>query len=462
MTTSISQFAPGFGGELLRDGDAGYDEARHIFNSRLKGRPELIARATGVADVERTMRWAHETGTPVAIRGGGHMDGYAAPDGAVLLDLSQLRGIEVDGEARVARAEAGVLLGELDAATQAHGLATTAGTVTHTGVAGLTLGGGVGFLMRRFGVTVDNLLSCEVVTTAGKRLTASEEENADLFWALRGGGGNFAVVTRFEYRLHELGPDVARGLMVYPLEQAPAVLRNLDEYMRTAPRQAMIIAALTQARGLPVPPDLAGKPALILIIGYTGDPDEAEAALAPVLECGEPALSKVERTAYTTLNGTLNQLAPWDHRWHLRGGYLEGLGDKVIEGFVASAEAAPTTTDVAPPNATIAVWSMGGAMDDFAEDSVAFSRVGARWFYEAVGAWKSNDDDDAHIAWADDIDAFMAPHRLSNGYINLGTSADPNWLRNAYGPEKYARLTELKREWDPHNLLRFNKNIEPE
>jgi len=459
--TDFPEFPASFRGQRFRAGDDGYDEARRIFNSRLRGTPALIARAVDADDVATAVRWASETGTPIALRGGGHMDGWAAPEGALVLDLSGMRAIEIDAEARVARAEAGVLLGELDAATQGHGLATTAGTVTHTGIAGLTLGGGIGFLMRRFGATVDNLLSCEVVTMAGERLVASRSENAELFWALCGGGGNFGVVTRFEYRLHEVGPQVARGLMVYPLDQAEAVLRNLAAVMDGLPREAVVIAALTQARGLPVPPGLLGKPALVLIIGYTGDPADAEAALAPVVGFGEPAVKRLEPTPYTVLNATLNVLAPWEHRWHLRGGYLGALTDAVIAGLVARAAAAPQTTDVEPPNATVALWSMGGALDDVDEDATAFSRAGVRWLFEAVGSWKSAGDDAAHVAWADDVDAFMADHRLPNAYINLGSSADPDWLRSAYGPQKYERLEQLKAQWDPQNLLRFNKNIAP-
>ena len=466
MSTSTAMpvfrdFPERFRGSVFRPGDTGYDDARRIFNLRRMSTPALIARCADVADVQASMRYAAEHGTPVAVRGGGHLDGYAAPEGALVLDMSGMRGVTVDPERRVVRAEAGVLLGEFDRATQEHGLATTTGTVTHTGIAGLTLGGGVGFLMRRFGTTVDNLLCCDLVTTGGEAITASADEHPDLFWALRGGGGNFGVVTSFEYRLHPVGPEVARAMLIYPLDQAAEILAQLEEYMRDAPREVMSIVALAPARGLPVPDDLTDKPALIVIAGHTGNPDLAERDLAPVLDAGVPAVKVVERVPYTELNATLDALAPWDHRLHTRGGFLPGLGDEVISLMVERAAQAPPPCGPTP-NTALAMWSMGGAVHDFPEDSTAFSRTDARWIFEALAVWQDQGADEAHIAWVDSVDAAMREHRLPNAYINLGAAADPDWLHDAYGgAARYDRLLKAKAQWDPGNLLRFNKNIRP-
>ncbi|EFC81451.1 FAD-binding oxidoreductase [Parafrankia sp. EUN1f] len=459
--TAFSDFPGSFRGPVLRPGDSGYDSAREIFNRRAMSTPALIARCADAQDIQTAMRYAARNRMPVAIRGGGHMtEGFAAPRDALVLDMSLLRAVTVDPERRLVRAQPGVLLGEFDRATQRHGLATTAGTVTTTGVAGLTLGGGVGFLMRQFGVTVDNLVSCDVVTAAGEVVQASETENPDLFWALRGGGGNFGVVTSFQYRAHQVGPEVVRGRLIYPIDQAAELLPRIGEYLHTAPRDVMAILALGTGPDLPEMPDsVRAKPALIVILGYTGNPAMADRVLEPLERFGKPAVRLIEKTAYTVLNSTLDVLAPWQRSWHTTGGYLSGLTEDVAVLLVEKAIEAPT---LGPTSATgVALWAMGGAVEDVAEESMAFSRANAAYIFEAIANWQDPGHAEPLTGWVDSLAAAIRPHRLPNAYINLGVADRPDWLRDAYGAAKYQRLVELKTRWDPDNLLRFNKNISP-
>ncbi|RZB14586.1 FAD-binding oxidoreductase [Streptomyces sp. F001] len=458
-----SDFPADFRGTVLRPGDDGYDQARAVFNGRAADHgPALIARCADEDDVATALRYASARDLPVAVRSGGHgSDGHAMPGGALVIDLSGLREITVDPDTRTVRAQAGVLLGELDAAAQEYGLVVPSGTVTTTGVAGLTLGGGIGHLMRRFGATVDNLLACEMITVDGRKVRADETENPDLFWALRGGGGNFGVVTAFEYRAHPLGPDVVSGMIVFPGDQAAAVLAQLPAFMADAPRELGLAAALTFAPPLPaVPEEAYGKPILMLIPVHTGDFAEAEKTVTALAGLGAPVLNTVRRTTWLETNSMLDATAPYGWRANARGGYLAALTAPVIDTLLERLAASPNL----PGTVTaINVWALGGAIsEDVDEEATAFSRAGASWLWETATLWTQAEHDAPYDAWADATTTAMQPHSLSNAYINLTDDQGEAWRRDVWGSgAKYRRLAEIKAEWDPRNLLRHNKNIAP-
>ncbi|MER7786630.1 FAD-binding oxidoreductase [Streptomyces sp. NPDC097640] len=456
-------FPAGFRGRVLRPGDAGYDAACAVYQGRAADEgPALIAQCADEDDVATVLRHASARGIPVAVRGGGHgSDGYAMPGGALVVDLSRMKAITVDPWLRVVRAQPGVLLGELDAAAQRHGLAVPAGTVSETGVAGLTLGGGIGHLMRRYGATVDNLLACETVTVDGRKVRADETENPELFWALRGGGGNFGVVTAFEYRAHPVGPDVVAGYLIFPFDQAADILGKLPAHMSTAPRELSMLAAVTPAPALPALPEGAhGEPVLVLVPVYCGDPERADEFIEPLVALGDPLANLVTRMPWVRANSMLDAGAPSGRRMNLRGGYLPALSADAIEVLLANWTAAPRTPDGVT---TVNLWCMGGAIsEDTAEDATAFSREGAAWLWEAISTWAAPDHDMRYDQWASAVDVALEPLSLSNGYTNLTDDRGAAWRGGVHGsPAKHRRLRAVKAAWDPDNLLRFNKNIAP-
>jgi FAD/FMN-containing dehydrogenase len=461
---ALDNFPSAFRGTLLRPDDEGYGAARLIFNMRLsEAKPALIARPVDETDVAIAVRYASAHVLPVAIRGGGHgVDGTAMPDNTLVLDMTGFKTIDVDAGERVIRAGAGVLLGEFDAAAQVHGLVVPSGTVSSTGIAGLTLGGGVGALMRRFGATVDNLVGCTLVTADGSIVTASANENADLFWALRGGGGNFGVVTAFEYQAHLLDHDVTAGMILFPFEQSHGILATLAAWMPTAPRELGLIAALLACPPLPsVPVDLVGKPVLVLVVVHSGRPETAGPILDRLVGLGMPIVTMVHATPWVKANSMLDASAVYGRRYYTRGGYLSALSPEAIAVLCETIVKAPPSRSPGP-SVLHNVWFMGGAIsDDFAEDSVAFSRQGAAAFWECVGQWDDPDQDEVFSAWVDAAAAAM-PLRV-NGYSNLSNDHGEAWRRGLWGSaEKFARLRAVKAKWDPRNLFRFNKNITPE
>jgi FAD binding domain/Berberine and berberine like len=461
----FGDFPRSFRGSVLRPGEPGFAESRRIFNmKRAQDTPALIARVADEDDVACVMRYAHDLGAPVAIRSGGHSsDGSSMPDGALVLDMTAMKGLSVDAKRGICRAESGVLLGELDAATQHHGLVVPAGTVSTTGIAGLTVGGGVGFNMRRFGATVDSLLSCDLVTADGRKVRASVRENPDLFWALRGGGGNFGVVTAFEFKAHEVGPEVLSGVIVFPADQAGEVLAGLREHMLTAPRELAMIAAATACPPFPpISAEVHGKPVLMLIVVYTGPASRGPAIVDGLSRLGRAVAILVGPSPWVSTNRMLDVVAPYGRRLQTRGGYLTKMTDGVIAATVRNLlDAPPPTAQL--PSTVQNLWCMGGAIsEDFDEDSTAFSRAGAAWFWESIGQWDGADHDATYAAWTDRTLADVSQDLRANGYVNLTEDLGPAWLRGLYGSEgKYRRLVDAKRHWDPLNLLRFNKNFLP-
>ena len=340
----LEAFAAGLHGRVIGPDAPDYDEARAIWNGMINRRPAVIARCAQTADVIRAVRFAREYDLLLAVRGGGHnVAGTAVCDGGLVIDLSAMKGIEIDGQGRAARAEAGLLWGEVDAATQARGLAVTGGIVTHTGIAGLTVGGGLGWLMRKHGLTCDNLAACDVVTAGGKLVRASPDEHAGLFWSLQGGGGNFGIVTRFEYRLHPVGPEVLAGVVLYPAERAGAVLRSYRDCVAGAPEELTTIVILTKAPPAPFLPEyLHVRPVVMLAVCYAGDLAEGEAVLAPLRTLAEPLIDLIEPKPYVEHQGMLDPGVPHGLRYYWKAHYLPVLSDAAIDALVEHAWAAPS------------------------------------------------------------------------------------------------------------------------
>jgi FAD/FMN-containing dehydrogenase len=457
-TTDLERLRDSLQGPLILPGDEGYDEARSIWNGAIDRRPACIARCTGVADVVAAVRFGRERDLQVAVRSGGHgVGGQALCDAGLVIDLSPMKGIRVDPVARTARAEAGVLWGELDHETQPFGLATVGGIVTHTGIAGLTLGGGIGWLMRKYGATVDNLVSADVVTADGKLVSASEEENPDLFWGIRGGGGNFGIVTSFEYRLHPVGPTVLGGPIFHPLADAPDVLRFYREFIAAAPDELTTIFDLSVAAPLPfLPEEVHGKPIVMVGACYAGSPDEGAAVVRPLKHFGRPIVDLLEPKPYTALQSMFDPLVP--HGWHRYWKSLElpPLTDDAIDTLVEHSSA-PTS----PKSYTI-VFQLGGALARVGEDETAFSQRDAAHNVNVNAVWTEEDPDaERHIAWARDFFDAMQPHAGGRVYLNFLGEEGGNRVRQAYGARNYERLVELKRAYDPTNFFRLNQNIEP-
>ncbi|MFF3559611.1 FAD-binding oxidoreductase [Streptomyces sp. NPDC002574] len=458
-----SDFPSAFRGAVLRPGDDQYDVARALYQGRAADEgPALIAQCSDEEDVATVLRYASAHAVPVAVRSGGHgSDGYAMPGGALVVDLSAMRAVTVDPETRVLRAEPGVKLGEMDAAAQQHGLAVPAGTVSSTGVAGLTLGGGIGFLMRRYGATVDNLLACDMITVDGRKVRADETENPELFWALRGGGGNFGVVTSLEYRAHPVGPDVVAGQLIFPFDQAADVLGRLSAHLATAPRELGLLVAIAPAPPLPMlPGHVHGKPVLILVVVHTGEPAAAHEVVQSLAALGQPLANLVTETTWVRANSMLDAVAPYGMRMNLRGGYLSTLSASAVDVLLENVAAVPPNPGIIY---SINISFMGGAIcEDVDEDAMAFSREGATWLWESICKWDAPEHDAQYDAWATTLTEAMRPHALTNGYINLTDDLGEEWRRGVHGSDaKHQRLRSVKAAWDPHNLLRFNKNIAP-
>jgi FAD/FMN-containing dehydrogenase len=445
-------------GLVIGPDDEGYDPARRIWNGAIDRRPACVVCCSGVADVVEAVRFARERDLPVAVRSGGHgVGGHALCDGGLVIDLSPMKGIRIDPAARTARAEAGVLWGELDRETQLHGLATVGGIVTHTGIAGLTLGGGIGWLMRKYGATVDNLLSADLVTADGEVVTAGEERNPDLFWGIRGGGGNFGIATSFEYRLHPVGPIVLGGPIFHPLQRAGEVLRFYREFAAAAPDELTTIFNLRMAPPLPfLPAEVHGKPIVMVGACYAGPPQDGLEVVRPLKEFGKPIVDLLEPKPYLALQSMFDPSVP--HGWHYYWKSVEvpPLTDAAIDTLVEHASA------LTSPKSYCIVFQLGGALRRVAEADTAYSQRDAAHNVNINAVWTPDDTEgERHIAWAHDFFDAMQPHARGRVYVNFLGDEGSERVRAAYGPEKYGRLVELKRTYDPTNLFRLNQNIEP-
>ena len=446
-----------FRGELVRPGDDRYDELRSVFNAMTERRPAVIARCLDAADVAAAVNFGRDRGLPVAVYGGGHgVTGHAVCDDGIVVDLRPMKGISIDPQARRGRAEAGLTWGEFDAATQEYGLAVTGGRVSTTGIGGLALGSGSGWIERKHGYTADNLLSVQIVTADGRIRTASETTNPELFWGIRGGGGNFGVVTSFEFRLHPLGPMVLAGLLLYPAPMARPVLSNFRQVMQDAPDEvggavALITAPATDA----VPGPARGQLVVGVVVSYAGPPEDGEKALAPLRDFGPPAADLVQPMPYVALQRLIDDGNPKGMRHYWSADFLTGLPDEAIETICDRHLTAPS------PHSQILVIPGGGAIARIPEDRMAFGQRQAPFNLHILSVWQRQRDDEANVAWAREFGTAVKPFTTGRAYLNFIGDEGEGRVRAAFGPQAYARLQALKDRYDPQNLFRLNQNIKP-
>jgi FAD/FMN-containing dehydrogenase len=455
--TAVSKLQESFRGQLVRPRDPDYGECRKVWNGSIDRSPALIARCAGAADVIAAVRFARESGLVVAVRGGGHsFPGLSVCDGGIVIDLGLMKGIRVDPEKRTARAQAGVLLGELDRETQAFGLAVPAGIVTHTGLAGLTLGGGIGWLMRKHGLTIDQLLAVDLVTADGELVRASETENPDLFWGVRGGGGNFGIVTEFEFRLNPVGPTVLAGPIFWPMEDSPKVLRFYRDWVAEAPDELMTIVVLRKAPALPfVPTELHGKLVVAVVCCHAGGIEEAEAAVRPLRQFGSPVIDACAPKPFLDHQGMFDPSYPHDWWYYMRSCDVAELTDDVIDIAVDH------SLRIRSPRTAFPIWQMGGAVTQVAEADTAFSGRHGGHTFNITGMTETADGFEEEREWVRDFWSALAPHH-TGVYVNFLMDEGEERVRQAYGPDKYDRLKALKRQWDPGNVFRLNQNIPPD
>ncbi len=460
MRTSISSaleaLQPQVSGELILPDSVHYDEARSIWNAMIDKRPAAILRCADSDDVVAGVNFARERGLTLAVRGGGHnIAGHALCDDGLVLDLSHLNGVRVDADARRAFVGPGATLADLDRATQPFGLAVPVGINSTTGIAGLTLGGGFGWLSREYGMTIDNLASASVVTADGRKLRASDRENADLFWALRGGGGNFGVVTEFEFRLHAVGPEVLAGLIVYPLAAAKTVLQRHREFMASAPRPLNVWAVLRSAPPLPfLPPEVHGTGIIALALFYSGDPAEGEKLIAPLRGFATPVGEHVGVQPYSAWQQMFDPLLTAGARNYWKSHNFADLPDGVLDVVVEYAGRLPS------PQCEIFIGTVGGAAGEVAPDAMAYGNRDANYVMNVHGRWERPGQDAAGVAWAREFFQAAAPFATGGVYVNFMTSEEGDRIAAAYG-RNHARLAEIKAVYDPGNLFRTNQNIRP-
>jgi FAD/FMN-containing dehydrogenase len=446
-----------FAGELIGPDHPRYDEARDVFNGMFDKRPALIARCTGPGDVQAALAHARERNLLVAVRGGGHsIPGHSSCDGGIVIDTSPMKGVEIDPQGPTGRFGAGLTWGELDAATQEHGLAVTGGRVTHTGVAGFTLGSGSGWLERKYGATSQSLLSAEVVTADGRVVRASADEHPELFWGLRGAGGNFGVVTEFEFRLHPVGPIVFAGLIVHPREAAREFVRFYRDFMEGAPDEVGGgLALLTAPAEGFVPEHARGRPACGVIVLYMGPPERGEEALRPVLEWGEPWVRRVGPMPYTALQAITDARQPWGISVYAKIDYLHEFPDQAIDAMVDAVDEATS------PLSVVYLCPLGGALSRMDRSAMALSIPDAPWMYFCLAQWWDPAAAGPEIAWSRGFMDTMRTWSTNEAPANFITDEGAARLRAAYGEERFRRLVALKDEYDPGNVFSLNPNIPP-
>jgi FAD/FMN-containing dehydrogenase len=455
---ALSALSAAFDGRALRPGDPGFDDATRIWNGMISKRPALVVQPLSADDVRALVRFAADNGILVSIKGGGHnIAGTALADGGLTLDMSRMKNVEVDAERRLAHVGAGCLLRDVDRATQQHGLATVLGFVSETGVAGLTLGGGFGYLTRRFGWTVDNLEEVEVVTADGEVRRAANDEHADLFWGLRGGGGNFGVVTRFTFRLHEIGPEVIAGVVVWDADEAAEVVPVYRELAEAAPPELALGLIIRPAPALPVIPERwHGKPVILVVACHTGDPSRASRDLAPLRALGRPIADVIGRKRYVEQQSMFDASQPKGMHNYWKSEFLPHLSDELLETFRQQG------AGMASPLSMLWILQLGGALAEHDAMSTPFGNRDADAIFAAAGCWNpSGPEYEREGAWARSAWEALRPYSTGGNYINVQTADDDDTrLREAYR-DSLDRLAKVKATYDADNLFRVNRNIAP-
>ena len=455
-TDTVADFRRTLRGNVCLPDEAGYDEARTIWNAMINRHPGAVVRCRGAADIVAAVRFAREHGLLLAVRGGGHnIAGNAVCEGGLLIDLSQMRSVRVDSASRTARVEPGATLGDFDKEAQAFGLATPLGINSTTGVAGLTLGGGFGWLSRKFGLAADNLISADVVTAEGKLVRASETENSDLFWALRGGGGNFGVVSSFEFRLHPVGPMVLSGLVVHPFARAKELLAGYRQVASKAPDELTVWVVLRQAPPLPfLPAEVHGKEVLVFAVCYAGDEVSGQRALEPLRALGQPIADVIGMQPYDAWQTAFDPLlTPGAFNYWKSHNFME-LNDGLLDTLASHAARLPT------PECEIFIGQLGGATSRVALDATAYPHRNANFVMNVHTRWREPADERRSIDWARQLFAETAPHATGGVYVNFMPEDEIDRVSSAYGAN-YARLMALKAKYDPGNLFRLNQNVQP-
>jgi FAD/FMN-containing dehydrogenase len=441
----LGSFRESFAGEIVLPEDPGYDGARAVWNGMADRRPALVARPADVDDVVSALRFAREEELLVAVRCGGHsIPGLSTCDDGIVIDLSRIRSVEVDPERRIARISGGSLLGDLDDAAQEHGLVCPVGVVSHTGVAGLTLGGGMGRLQRKHGLTIDNLVSVDLVTADGRLVHVSEDEHPGLFWGLRGAGANFGIVTSFEFRLHPLDHAITFGTVVHPLERARELAALWRDLAEDGPDELFLSFGVTNE-----------EEAYVTAL-HSGTPERAERDLADLRAFGPPTSDSIKAMPYLETQHLADESQEWGHRFYMKSAFLPALPDEAVDVLVEHAPRAPDGTEC-----SFSTWAWGRRIADVAEDGTAFTGRGAAAWLAAEAMWDDPALDAGCRAWARDALDDLAPFASDGRYVNDVAEVEADLARTVYGDAKYERLVALKREWDPDNVFRLNQNIQP-
>jgi FAD/FMN-containing dehydrogenase len=444
-------------GPVFIAGDTGYDESRTVWNAMIDRRPAIVVRCLGVADVIACIRFAREHNLLICVKGGGHnIAGLATADGALMLDMSLMRGVWVDPHRKVAHAQSGCLLGDVDRETQVHGLATVLGFISLTGITGLTLGGGFGYLTRRWGWTSDSVIGMDVVTADGRLVRASSDENADLFWGLRGGGGNFGVVTGIDYVLYPVGPEVVGGIVAWPASEAPRVLELYRTLAEKAPPELTLVAMMRPAPPAPwLPKDMHGKPIVAMIACHSGKPEEGEKAVAPIKSFGKPIGDVLVRRPYTQMQSMLDATQPKGRRYYWKSEYISRIELALCEKVIAHAARIPS------PYSAVIFFQIGGALNQLGEEHSPVGNRDARYVLNVAGSWERASDDKANIEWAREAWGDMKSFSTGGTYINFLTEDEGTDRIEAALGKGLKRLAEVKARWDPENAFRTNRNIKP-
>ena len=447
-------------GDVFSEGSEGFDQARSVWNAMIDRRPALIVQCKHAGDVQQAVNYANQQNLPISIRGGAHnVAGHAVCDAGLMIDLSQMRGVSVDADARTAWVQGGATWGDVDAATQVHGLATPGGLISDTGVGGLTLSGGIGWLRSRYGLCIDNILSAEVVCADGKLVNASETENSDLFWALRGGGGNFGVVTGFEFRLHEIGPEVMFCAPIYALEAGAEPIRFWRDFLADkSDRVGSLIEFSTVPEDDEFPQESWGKRVYTMAAVYAGDATEGEALLQPLRELAEPVTDFSGRMDYCELQKLFDTLMPaGEFRSYWKSHYLSALSDEVIATILQGNAEPPSA------NTLTSIWNFGGATAEVAAEATAFGDRSMPYMFSIDSVWPEASEDEKNITWTRDFWQQMRPFsdqgRMYLNFLGIGEEGD-QLLKDTFG-DNYTRLREIKQKYDPDNRFRFNQNIKP-